>query len=219
MRYNFAQSFEGIVMSKSKLTLAFLSSTLLAASVFAADRKLVNLDLEQSKVEWTGEKLTGSHTGNVNLKSGQAIIEDGKLVGGKFEIGMDTIVDKDLTDSNDNAKLTKHLKSDDFFGVQSFPVTTFTITKATEIAGSKAGEANYNIAGDLTIKGITLPISFPARVEITDTTAMASAALEVDRTKYNVRYGSGKFFENLGDKLIYDNFKINLDLKGAVGAG
>ena len=206
-------------MLSTKLTAATLLIALLAFHAHAADRKIVSLDLGQSRVEWTGEKLTGSHTGTVDIKSGQAVIEDGKLVGGKFEIGMESISDKDLTDSTDNAKLTKHLKSDDFFGVSSFPVTTFTITKATPLTAAKNGEPNYEISGDLTIKGITLPITFPAVVELTDKIASASAALAVDRTKYNVRYGSGKFFENLGDKLIYDEFKINLNLKGEIAAG
>ena len=190
-----------------------------SSNALAAERKIVSLDLSQSKIEWTGEKLTGSHTGTVNLQSGQAIIEDGQLVGGKFEIGMQTIVDKDLNDEKDNAKLTKHLKSDDFFGVESFPTTTFTITKAKALPATKGGQANYEISGDLTIKGITLPITFPAAVEISEKVAKATAVLAVDRTKYNVRYGSGKFFENLGDKLIYDEFKINLDLRGDISAG
>ena len=219
MRYNPQNTFNGLCMRKQQLLSTSLAVICLASSAYAADRKVVAIDLEQSKVEWTGEKLTGSHTGTVALRSGQAIIEDGQLVGGKFEIGMDTIVNKDLSDEKDNAKLTKHLKSDDFFGVEAFPVTTFTITKAVALPATRGGQANYEISGDLTIKGITLPLTFPAAVEIGDKSAKASATLAVDRTKYNVRYGSGKFFENLGDKLIYDEFKINLDLRGDIAAG
>lgn len=131
---------------------------------------------------------------------------------------MSSIAVKDIEDGDDNKKLTNHLKSGDFFGADLFPATTFTITKAEPIATAAAGEPNYTITGDLTIKGITAAVTFPATVQIGTDTATASAKVSVDRTKYNVRYGSGRFFENLGNKLIYDEFEVSLDLKAKLAA-
>jgi polyisoprenoid-binding protein YceI len=118
----------------------------------------------------------------------------------------------DLTDADYNAKLTNHLKSDDFFSVEKNPKAVFKITKAAPIAHAKTGENNYTITGDLTIKGITNSLTFPAKVNISGSQADATAKFDIDRTKYDVKFRSGKFFENLGDKMIYDNFTIDLKL-------
>ena len=194
---------------------------LIALAIIALPRVAVaaptvaSIDTANSVVQWTGRKVTGSHFGTVKIKEGNAIIESGKLVGGTFEIDMSSISVEDITNPRDNAKLRDHLKSDDFFGSSLFPTTTFSITKAEPIVNAGPGEANYNIFGDLTIKGITNPLSFPAIVTIDGGVATAKASVEVDRTKYNVRYGSGRFFQNLGNRLIYDQFEVSLDLKAS----
>lgn len=187
----------------------------IALDASAAPTKAI-LDTANSELSWVGKKVTGQHDGSVRLKAGEAVIEQGKLVGGSFEIDMSSIAVKDITDETDNKKLTNHLKSDDFFGSSLFPTTTFTITKAEPIAGAAAGAPNYNITGDLTIKGITSSLTFPALVTIGEGSASATATVVVDRTKYNVRYGSGRFFENLGNRMIYDDFEVTLNLKATV---
>jgi polyisoprenoid-binding protein YceI len=157
-----------------------------------------------------GKKVTGQHNGTVALKSGKVDLDGKTLKGGKFEIDMNSIVVEDLKDPTYNAKLTGHLKSDDFFGVAKFPTSTFVITSVKPVKNEK--DATHEITGDLTIKGITQPVTFPAKVEFKDGEAHAKGKAMVDRTKYNIRYGSGKFFENLGDKMISDNFEMDLDL-------
>jgi polyisoprenoid-binding protein YceI len=172
----------------------------------------LKVDASKSTVNWKGKKVTGEHVGTVKVSKGVLSVEGNKLVGGSFDMDMKSIVNTDLTDASYNAKLIGHLKSDDFFSVEKNPVSTLKITKVEPIAGAKAGEPNYNITGDLTIKGITNPITFPATVKITGKQADATAQFAVDRTKYDIKYGSKNFFEGLGDKAIYDEFQVELSL-------
>lgn len=162
------------------------------------------INTEESTVVWTGKKVTGQHTGKINIKSGSLDFDNGALVGGSFTIDMASIVCTDL-DEGSAKKLEGHLKSDDFFGVENNPTSQLTITKV------ERGEAtgSYNITADITIKGITQPINFTAQVGST----MASAMVTIDRSKFNVKYGSGSFFDGLGDKMIYDEFELDLNLK------
>ncbi len=135
------------------------------------------------------------------LKNGSLTLKDNKIVGGEFNIDMNSLNCKDLEDAEWNGKLVGHLKSDDFFGVEKFPLSTLIIKETTS---NKDGETD--LKGELTIKGITRPVSFTAKK--VENTFLAS--ITVDRTKYNVRYGSGKFFENLGDNMIYDDFTLEI---------
>lgn len=164
------------------------------------------VDAEKSEVKWVGRKVTGEHYGTVQLKSGNLDIQDGKLVGGSFVVDMTSIVSDDLTGEY-KGKLEGHLKSDDFFGVEKFPEANFVITKAEKKNGNQ-----YQVTGDLTVKGKTNSVTFPAEVVVTDKGAFATATITVDRSKYDVRYGSGSFFDNLGDKTIYDNFELQVKL-------
>lgn len=173
--------------------------------------KPVEIDTGASVIKWVGKKVTGQHNGTVNLKSGTVDIEKDSINGGQFEIDMKTIKVLDLTDAGNNAKLTGHLKSDDFFGVDQHPVATFKIDSIKPLKGKK--DANSEIKGTLTVKGISNPIVFPAWVEVKNGKGSAKGKFPVDRTLYNVRYNSGKFVPNIGDKMIYDNFDIELDLK------
>ena len=198
------------IFTHLKLAAIGLTAALVAPHIAIAETKIA-LDPALSKIDWVGEKVTGSHQGLVSVTAGNAILKDGKLVGGEFEIGMNSIKVTDIEDPKDNAKLTGHLKSDDFFSAEKFPVAKFVITKVEPLTSP---EANYNVTGTLNIKGITNEVTFPAMVTVSGDTATAKAQFKLDRTKWNVRYGSGKFFEGLGDKLIYDDFKIALDVVG-----
>ncbi|MGB3618834.1 MAG: YceI family protein [Catalinimonas sp.] len=164
-------------------------------------------DLQKSKIEWVGKKVTGQHDGTVMLKDGALEVENGRVVGGQFTMDMTTIEVTDIEDPATNAKLKGHLMSDDFFSVEKYPTARFVITDV-----QPAGSGKIDVTGDLTIKGITHAVNFPATVSNRDGQTRARAEFEIDRTKWNVRYGSGSFFEGLGDKVIYDDFTIKLDL-------
>lgn len=170
------------------------------------DAKDVKVDVDASTVAWVGKKVTGQHNGVIGLKGGRLEMEDGKLTGGIFTIDMPSIECQDLSgDSKGN--LEGHLKSDDFFGVEKYPTATFVITKAVP-----QGPGKYKVVGNITIKGKTEEIQFPASIEEKDGKVMASAALTIDRSKFDIRYGSGSFFDNLGDKTIYDDFELTINL-------
>ncbi|WP_161891004.1 YceI family protein [Pontibacter russatus] len=169
-----------------------------------------------STMTWNAKKFGGEHTGTVQLASGNLEVNGRKLVGGSFEIDMTSITDTDITNPEFNAKLTNHLKSEDFFSAEKHPVSTFKITKATPIAKAKAGAPNYTITGDLTIKGITNAITFPATVKTDGKAAEAAARIELDRTKWDIKYRSG-MLGTAADKIIEDIFTIDLKLKAGGG--
>jgi len=158
--------------------------------------------ISESIVVWKGYKVTGSHEGTIDLKNGNLSFDDSVLVGGDFEIDMTTINTTDL-EGKMKGNLDGHLKSDDFFGVANFPTASLKITKVTP-----NGKNAYNVEGDLTIKGKTNKQVFTMSIYGNK----ATANLKVDRTKYDVRYGSTSFFDGLKDKAIYDEFDLNVDL-------
>ncbi|ROL58209.1 YceI family protein [Bacteroidetes/Chlorobi group bacterium Naka2016] len=192
-----------IILSLNLIFLATLSS--LAQNTY-------NLDVAKSNIKWIGKKFLGAHWGWVNFKSGNISYDGKKITSGEFEVDMTSIRNEDLKDKDLNAKLVGHLKSDDFFSVAKFPTAKFVITHSTPLKASKAGEPNIAITGKMTIKGITQTISFPATIKADGNKITAKAKLELDRTKFDVRYGSGSFFDNLGDNVIYDNFTLELNL-------
>lgn len=166
---------------------------------------------EQSNIDWTGRKVTGAHNGTISIKRGALTINDHKLSGGDFVIDTTSIKILDITDPGTNAQFAGHLFSEDFFASDSYPEATFIITDAGHVK-----EDHYQIAGDLTIKGITHPVSFPADVLITDQAISASGKIILDRTKYDMKFRSGNFFTNLGDTLIYNEFELDLKLNASV---
>lgn len=187
-----------------------IQSIVLALSMLlgnpAADAVKLEVKTEASSIKWTGAKVGGSHTGALQLKEGNLTMENGLLTGGSFIIDMTTITNEDLTGEY-QGKLVGHLKSDDFFGVATFPTATFVITESIP-----QGTGKYKITGDLTIKGITKQIKFPATVTEENGAYTANADITVDRSEFNVKYGSGSFFDDLGDKVIYDDFNLAVSL-------
>lgn len=171
-----------------------------------------NVDLSKSKIEWEGKKVGGGHNGTIDLKSGTLKVNDGEITGGTFVIDMNSIVCLDIENADYNAKLVGHLKNDDFFSVDKFPTAELVITKVVKLKGNEKG-LTHNIYGNLTIKGITHEVVFPAKIA-TDAngTLVATASFPVDRSKYDVKYGSTTFFPNLADKAISNdmNFKVTL---------
>ena len=165
------------------------------------------IDEAESKIEWVGKKVTGQHLGTVAIKKGELAIKDGMLKGGEFVINMASITSTDL-EGEYLQKLNGHLKSADFFGVEKFPEARFVITKV-ELKGNSG---RYLVTGNMTIKMITKPISFDTQLVAKGNNVVAVADIVIDRSEFDVRYGSGSFFDDLGDKTIYDDFTLAVKL-------
>ena len=192
---------------KSIAAAALMGALVLGSSFTGKLSGSFKVNTEKSTLKWFATKVTGKHDGSVKLSSG-SIKSDGKSVtGGSFDIDMTSLVVADLTDPGMNGKLLGHLKSDDFFSVEKHKTAHFEITKVTAKSGNE-----FEVAGKMTIKGITQDISFPATITTTAKEVKANAKITLDRTKWDIRYGSGKFFEGLGDKVIHDDFVIELNL-------
>lgn len=164
-------------------------------------------DLQQSKIVWTGRKVTGEHTGTINIVSGFVETESSQIKSGRFEIDTTSIVISDIKDRETNLQFAGHLASDDFFSSTKYPVASFVITNAALTDGS-----NYLIDGNLTIKNITQSQSFSAILEFTEKALTMRAKIIVDRTKFDMRFRSGSFFQNLGDNLIYNDFILEVSV-------
>lgn len=170
------------------------------------NEKYVIIDTKKSVVTWKGSMLIGSnnHTGYIHISKGELMIENGQLMGGAAEVDMNTIEDENHAS---NSGLIKHLKDPDFFDVKKFPISTIVLAKAASINGE-----NKKITANLTIKGITHPVTFPAKIEIKDGIVKMNGKLVIDRTKWDVRYKSGKFYENLADEAISDFIEFHIKI-------
>lgn len=175
--------------------LAFLSTI----TILAQNQKI---NVKKSLITWTGKKVTGEHSGTINFKEGTLIFKDGKINGGSFVVNMTTIKNTDQT-GKDKEKLETHLKSEDFFNVKGFNTSKMVFKSVSEKKKNL-----YLVKADLTIKGKTNPVSF----ELVTTDHTATADLQIDRTKYGIQYGSGSFFDDLGDRTIYDDFDLKVVL-------
>lgn len=171
-----------------------------------ADKTLA-VDAKSSKIVWGAKKVTGTHAGNIPLTSGSLIVDGDKLKGGSFVFDVKNLTVTDVTDASMNGKLTTHLKSPDFFSVESHPEAKFVISTVTP-----KGANAYEVTGKLTIKGITNDVKFPATVKSDGKKITADAKIAVDRTKYDIKFRSTNFFENLGDKAIDNDFTLDVSL-------
>ncbi|WP_044403326.1 YceI family protein [Lacinutrix sp. Hel_I_90] len=186
---------------KNLATIALVALITFSFTTVDGDKK--EIKTENSKVIWKGYKVTGSHEGTIAIKSGHLNFNENKLIGGEFIMDMSTIDCTDL-EGGSKGKLEGHLKSDDFFGVEKHPKATlvFTQVKAT-------GKNSYEVTGDITIKGKTNPIT----LDLSIYGNKANASLKIDRTLFDIRYGSANFFDGLKDKAIYDDFDLVADLE------
>ncbi len=164
-----------------------------------------------STVNWTGKKVLGLHTGSINIANGFIDITDNAITSGVIEIDMTSITITDIADKKTHDDFLGHLQNDDFFSVEKFKTAKLTITGSNKIENNK-----FKIDGNLLIKDISHPVSFIAAVELFTDFLHSLGEIIIDRTLYNIRYGSGKFIENLGDKLIYDDFVLQFKLVGQV---
>ncbi len=187
------------------IILSTIISILFLFEIQAQQNYEVNLD--KSSVFWIGEKVTGSHSGTINISNALFLFEDEKLIGGEFEIDMNSIRCTDIENPKYAKKLEDHLKDGDFFSSDKYPSSTFAITKVIFDGTS------YMITGDITIKDIKQEIIFPVQFNSYGNTFQADASIKIDRTKHDIKYGSGSFFDDLGDRMIYDEFTLKIHLE------
>lgn len=171
------------------------------------EETLYKIDNNLSSVEWVGKKITGSHQGTIMIKEGVLKVTDGAIVDGAVAIDMQSISVTDIKDEGTRAKLTGHLSSDDFFGVKKHPISKFKLKNVEDQGGGQ-----FKIVGTIEIKGITQGIMFPAAIQMEEEKMNIMGEVEINRTDFGIKYGSGSFFDNLGDKAIYDNFLIRFKL-------
>jgi polyisoprenoid-binding protein YceI len=186
------------------MNLIFKSAIILAlvAGSSINTREMKTINTSESQATWTGKKFGGQHTGTIDLQSGTLEFTDDNLTGGDFVIDMTSLSTTDLSGDNKD-KLDGHLKSDDFFGTASHPTAALVFTDV-----KKEKDGVYTVTADLTIKETTEPITF----ELVTGANTATTQLNIDRSKYNVKYGSKSFFKGLGDNFIYDNFEVEVKL-------
>lgn len=195
-------------MKKLKTAVLALGFAFLGTNAFGAE---IKIDAANSKLEWSGSKIIGgAHYGFLDIQSGKLTVNNkGLITAGTITVDMQSMIvneakDKSLAGKDkeeDRGKLIGHLKSDEFFGVKQHPTATLKDLKFTKVTGGTL----YQVSGMLEIKGVSAKISFPVKKGANNT---LTADLEFDRTKYNVRYGSDKFFDNLGNKVISDTVKL-----------
>ncbi len=188
-----------------KLLTALICLTSLSSFAAFTDLEKVEVKADESKLTWTGKKVTGQHTGDVKISKGHLNFKGDTLTGGEFEIDMASITNTDITDKEYQGKFITHINSPDFFDTAAHKTAMLKIKSA-----KKAKGMNYKITADLTIKGITKPVKFDAEVS----KEKASAKIVFDRTNYGIKFKSGKFDPGLGDKLIYDDVELVVSLVG-----
>ena len=169
------------------------------------------LDTKTSTLEWYASKMAGNHNGTINFSGGEILSNHGALTG-SVEVDMNTIRNSDISDETYKAKLEGHLKSPYFFDAAKFPKSVFVINSITPITESKTEGATHNVKGNLTIKDKTNPLSFDAAVKMEPNKITCVGSAVVDRSKYDVKYGSKAFFPEIGDKIIYDEFTLKFNL-------
>jgi polyisoprenoid-binding protein YceI len=182
-----------------KMKFCFLITLFLISNLVFGSIKPI--PVTSATIEWKGYKIAYERWGTIELERGELDFEEGTLTGGNFVVDM-TSIEVTSLEGGKKASLEKHLRSDDFFGVEQYPSATMVITAVEQT------ESEYIVTGDFTIKGQTHPVIFPMTINGNK----ATAKVKIDRSKYNVRYGSDSFFDNLGNRVIYNEFDLNVTL-------
>jgi polyisoprenoid-binding protein YceI len=197
-------------MKKVILALAVVALSATGAFAQLKDGKF-NIDYKASTINWYATKATGKHDGTVRVSSGQVTVAGGNVTAGKVKVDMNSIAVTDIKDAETNANLVNHLKSPDFFEVAKFPDANFEVTSVTAKADKATGNTHV-VNGKMTIKGIAQDVSFPAKVTGTDASLTINGTLTLDRSKFDIRFGSETFFGSLGDKAISNDMKLVVNL-------
>jgi polyisoprenoid-binding protein YceI len=190
------------ILTKMK-NLKTIALALLVAFGTTITAQTKKIDIAKSSVNWLAKKVTGQHSGTINLKDGTLIFKGKKVAGGSFVVDMTSVTATDLTGEY-LAKLNGHLKSEDFFNVEKFSTATLVFKKVAPKANGV-----YTVTANLTIKGITKPITF----DLATTSNTATTTFMVDRTIYDIKYGSKSFFDSIGDKAIDNEFELKVALQ------
>ena len=193
-------------MKKNSVILSLIAGMFFMTAFNPIKDDIYTVDVERSTIEWSAKKVGGGHTGTVKIADGNLIYTGKALKSGSFQMNMSSI-------TSDNARVTNHLKSDDFFSTEKNPMSKFEITKVTP-----AGTDRVNITGNLSIKGFTHLVTFPATVKQQKGVLVAVASgIRVDRTKYDIKFRSKTFFGDIGDKAIDDEFELSINLTAKKG--
>ena len=197
-------------MKKSILGAAATAMILSSAFKTGSHSEVYKVDTKRSSVEWFAEKVSGKHNGVIQISNG-AITNDHGNLSGMFETDMTSIATKDLTGEY-AAKLDGHLKSEDFFNSAKFPSSKFISTSITPVKDAKEGGFTHTVKGNLTIKDKTNEIIFDAVIKTEGSGIACVGAAMVDRSKFDIKYGSKTFFPEIGDKMINDEFQIRFNI-------
>ncbi|WP_035567097.1 YceI family protein [Hymenobacter sp. IS2118] len=182
------------------------------SSKMATKAPAYKLQPQLSTLGWEGKAVTHGHNGTMDFADGELLVKGNAIVGGTVTVNMKTMKATDITDAESQGKFVGHMSSDDFFGVEKNPTSTFKIVSVAPIKGAAKDANNATITGDMTIKGVTQRLSFPAKVGVKDGVAAATGTMTIDRTKFGLKYGSKSFFDSIGDKAIYDNFDLTFNV-------
>ncbi len=188
-----------------------------AQEVKESEGNIYKVDSDASTVEWLGTKPGGKHWGNVPVSEGKIKIKDGEITGGEFVMDMKKLKVDDPQDPKPKERLRKHLKSPDFFAVDSFPTSKFEITKVAKLDGETTDdgmELTHKISGNLTMRGNTRNVSFRAQVNILEDRIEAKTPqFLIDRTRWDVNFGSKSVFGDAVNTVIHDDIGITIKLK------
>ncbi|MHA3788080.1 YceI family protein [Flavobacterium hauense] len=208
----------GIVLTtscrkESKADEAVITEAELPKPVAPASEKY-SADTLVSNINWTGTKPTGKHTGTIKLTNGTLFVKNGMLVTGKFTINMKSITVTDPKDGKNKTNLENHLKGlgdkaneDHFFNTNKYPTGTFEITNLT------TANNRTMVEGNLTLKGTTKNITFPAIVTVNDSLVVInSESFKINRILWNINYNSKSAIENLGNQYIDDNIELKVSV-------
>jgi len=170
--------------------------------------------VENSYLDWNAAKFGGKHKGKIKFKDGQLTFTDSALTSATFSMDMNSISCEDIEDEESNKKLINHLKSSDFFDVENHATASFNTTGIVKYGkDTKDGPEIYKLTGDMTIKGVTQSVKLRAKLYIYKGSSIsATAKLEIDRSEFDINYGSGSFFDNLCDKIIQDEIELYINL-------
>lgn len=171
------------------------------------------IDVAESVIRWTGRNLFNHHSGTVRLAGGGIVMDEGRLVSGRFVVDMNSIACEDLADQQWNAMLIRHLRDADFFEVDVYPAAEFIVNGAERIPGASEGTPNYVLKGCLTLRGVSRPLEFPAVIASADGKRLTGQAqVVIDRTDFGSIYGSGRFFRFLGKHVVNDHIHLHLKI-------
>ncbi len=195
------------IISSRRLKMKMFSLALMVLGTFSAFAQTYKVDPSGSKIVYVGKKVTGEHTGTLTLKNGTLTLKGDEITAGELVADMNSLTSTDITDKDYNAKYVSHMKSADFFNTEKFPESKLVIKS------SKKTDKGMLVQGELTMLGVTKPVSFVVNdLKKTETVVSGKSNLTLNRTDWGLKYGSANFIKGLGDKAINDEFTLSVEL-------